>query len=58
MVVAVRCPAEKCRKYQMVEDSDRGKTVNCLVCGAPIRVPAENPPSPPPPANPKPLPRV
>ncbi len=56
MVVAVRCPAEKCRKYQMVEDSDRGKTVNCLVCGTPIRVPAAD--SSKPPANPKPPPRV
>lgn len=49
MVVAVRCPAEKCRKYQMVEESDRGQVVNCLICKEPIRVPSNNPSSPPPP---------
>jgi hypothetical protein len=48
-VVAVRCPEPKCRKYQLVEAADRGKVVNCLICKAPIRVPAENPP---PAANP------
>jgi hypothetical protein len=48
MVIAVRCAAEKCRKYQLVEDTDRGKVVNCLICKAAIRVPAETPPPPPP----------
>jgi hypothetical protein len=52
-VVAVRCPAEKCRKYQLVEATDRGKVVTCLICKAPIRVPADDPvANPPPPPNP------
>lgn len=38
-VIVVRCPAEKCRKYQLVEDGDRGKVVQCLICKEPIRVP-------------------
>lgn len=47
MVIAVRCPADKCRKYQLVEDADRGKVVPCLICKAPIRVPAgDGPPVP------------
>jgi hypothetical protein len=49
MVIAVRCPEEKCRKYQLVEDADRGKVVACLICKASIRVPAAGV-SPPPPA--------
>lgn len=44
MVIAVRCPEEKCRKYQLVEDADRGKVVACLICKAPIRVPASDAP--------------
>lgn len=40
MVIAVRCPEEKCRKYQLVEETDRGKVVACLICKASIRVPA------------------
>ena len=61
MVLAVRCPEEKCRKYQLVEDADRGKVVACLICKASIRVPAGAGASPPtaipmakplPPANP------
>ena len=49
MVIAVRCPEEKCRKYQLVEDADRGKVVACLICKASIRVPAAGAsPSPPP----------
>jgi hypothetical protein len=56
MVIAVRCPEEKCRKYQLVEDADRGQVVACLICKAPIRVPAAGTPqSPPAPAN---LPRA
>jgi ribosomal protein S27E len=51
MVLAVRCPEEKCRKYQLVEDADRGKVVACLICKASIRVPAGGAgSSPPPPA--------
>jgi hypothetical protein len=52
MVIAVRCPEEKCRKYQLVEDADRGKVVACLICKATIRVPAAGAsPSPPPPVQ-------
>ena len=40
MVVAVRCPDPKCRKYQLVEDRDRGQVVACLICKQPIRAPA------------------
>lgn len=40
MVIAVRCPEEKCRKYQLVEETDRGKVVACLICKTSIRVPA------------------
>lgn len=41
MVVAVRCPNPKCRKYMLVEDDDRGKVVDCLICKKPIGVPAD-----------------
>ena len=40
MVVAVRCPNPNCRKYQLVEDRDRGQVVPCLICKQSIRVPA------------------
>lgn len=56
MVIAVRCPGERCRKFQLVEDADRGKVVSCLICKAAIRVPAAGAAaSPPAPAN---LPRA
>jgi hypothetical protein len=42
MVFAARCMAPTCRKFMLVEDSDRGKTVNCLICKSPIRVPSES----------------
>ena len=35
-IFAVQCP--KCRKYMLVEEYDRSKTVACLLCKAPIRV--------------------
>jgi hypothetical protein len=61
MVFAVQCPNPKCRKYQLVEDHDRGKVVNCLLCKTAIRIggggpPAGQnpPPGPPPKARPKP----
>jgi len=38
MVFAVQCPNPKCRKYQLVEEHDRGKVVNCLICKTAIRV--------------------
>lgn len=40
-VFAVRCPALACRKYMLVEATDRGKVVPCLICKTPIKVPAE-----------------
>jgi hypothetical protein len=35
-VIAVQCA--KCRMYMLVEESERGKIVPCLVCKNPIRV--------------------
>lgn len=43
MVFAVRCPASKCRKFMLVEDTDRGRTVPCLICKSPIAVPGATP---------------
>lgn len=37
-VFAVQCPNPKCRKFMLVEEYDRGKTVQCLLCHAPIKV--------------------
>ena len=37
MVFAVQCPNPKCRKFMLVEEQDRGKVVNCLICKAAIR---------------------
>ncbi|MFO0851900.1 MAG: hypothetical protein U0871_25540 [Gemmataceae bacterium] len=51
MVFAVRCPEPKCRKYMLVEETDRGQVVACLICKAPIKVPAGPPPAPPAPAR-------
>ena len=54
MVSAVRCPAATCRKYMLVEDGDRGTVVRCLICKAPIKVPAPagGPPAAPAPHTP------
>jgi hypothetical protein len=38
MVFAVQCPNAKCRKYMLVEDHDRNKVVNCLICKTAIKV--------------------
>jgi hypothetical protein len=38
MVFAVRCPEPKCRKYMLVEETDQGKVIPCLICKAPIQV--------------------
>jgi hypothetical protein len=38
MVFAVQCPNAKCRKYQLVEEHDRNKVVNCLLCKTAIRI--------------------
>jgi hypothetical protein len=54
MVFAVRCPNPKCQKFMLVEDHDRGKVVNCLLCKTAIKVggaplaPAGSQPAPPP----------
>jgi hypothetical protein len=37
-VFAVQCPNPKCKKYMLVEEHDRGKTVPCLLCQTPIKV--------------------
>lgn len=61
MVIIVRCPETNCRKYQLVEDAERGKVVTCLICKASIRVPAaDGSPAPIPMAKPLPanLPRA
>lgn len=61
MVSAVRCPNPKCRKYMLVEDTDRGKVLPCLICKKPIQVPSPAPAAPPappaPPAKPDPEPK-
>jgi hypothetical protein len=44
-VFAVRCPAAACRKFMLVEATDRGKVVPCLICKTPIKVPAGGPPA-------------
>jgi hypothetical protein len=38
MVFSVQCPNPKCRKFMLVEDHDRNRTVACLLCKTPIRV--------------------
>jgi hypothetical protein len=38
MVFAVQCPNPQCRKYQLVEERDRGGVVHCLICKTAIRV--------------------
>lgn len=53
MVFAVQCPNPSCKKFQLVEEHDRGKVVNCLLCKTAIRVGGSTPaaPSPQPPAS-------
>jgi hypothetical protein len=51
MVIAVRCAAPACRKYQLIEPHDRGKVVPCLICKTPIKVPPADAPLPAKPAN-------
>jgi hypothetical protein len=46
MVFAVQCPNPACRKYMLVEERDRNKVVNCLICKTPIRVGASPAPLP------------
>jgi hypothetical protein len=46
MVFAVQCPNPKCRKYMLVEEHEKGNTVNCLICKTQIRVGGGSAPSP------------
>ena len=39
MVFTLRCPASQCRKYMLIEESDRGRRLNCLVCKQPLDIP-------------------
>ena len=55
MVFAVRCPNPKCQKYMLVEDHDRGKIVNCLLCKTAIKVGGAQPAAS---SRPTPLPRA
>jgi hypothetical protein len=45
MVFAVQCPNPKCRKYMLVEEHEKGNTVNCLICKTRIQVGALTPSS-------------
>jgi hypothetical protein len=38
MVFAVQCPNIKCRKFMLVEDHDRNRVVQCLLCKTAIKV--------------------
>jgi len=49
MVFAVQCPNPQCRKYQLVEDHERGQVVTCLLCKTAIRVGGGTAPQPAPP---------
>lgn len=53
-VFAVRCPNHACRKYQLVEGTDRGTTVLCLICKMSIDIPSGQPVGAPKPAVPAP----
>ena len=48
MVFTLRCPSVGCRKYMLIEESDRGRRLNCLVCKQPFDIPALTPPETPP----------
>ena len=47
-VFAVQCPNPQCRKFLLVEEHDRGRTVTCLICKQPFRVAADAGPQEPP----------
>jgi LSD1 subclass zinc finger protein len=38
MPFIIQCPYPDCGKYMLLEDSDRGATVKCLVCKKPIKL--------------------
>jgi hypothetical protein len=44
-VFAVQCPNPACGKFMLVEEHDRGKVVQCLICKKMICVGAATPPS-------------
>ena len=44
MIFAVQCPNPKCRKFMLVEQEDRGRVVQCLICKTGIRVGVPQPP--------------
>ena len=54
MIFAVQCPNPKCRKYMLVEQTDRGRAVPCLICKTPIQV---GPPAPKPASKKTPMPQ-
>jgi hypothetical protein len=37
-VFAVQCPNPRCRKFMLVEEHDRNKVVQCLLCKTAIKV--------------------
>jgi LSD1 subclass zinc finger protein len=43
MPFIIQCPYPECGKYMLLEDSDRGSTVKCLVCKKPIKLDPTNP---------------
>jgi hypothetical protein len=45
MVFAVQCPNPACRKFMLVEEHDRNKVVQCLLCKTAIKV-GGTPPAP------------
>lgn len=47
MVFAVQCPNPKCRKFMLVEEKDRGKSIPCLICKGNIKVGSGSPPAAP-----------
>jgi hypothetical protein len=52
MAFPVQCPNPKCRKFMLVEEADRNKTVPCLLCKTAIKVaPAPGAPQAPPPVR-------
>lgn len=45
MPFILQCPREDCRKFMLVEDSDRGKAIECLVCRRMFQATITTPPS-------------
>jgi hypothetical protein len=43
MTFITRCPYPECRKYMLLEDRDRGTTVDCLCCKRPINLNTDSP---------------